>query len=184
MQDKWWTKTGNPVRGCNKVSPGCLNCYAERFAERWRGVAGNAYEQGFDLRLVPEKLLEPFSWAKPQIIFVNSMSDLFHEGVPFEYILLMFDIMRSAYWHRFLILTKRSDRMVDFWDSNRVSNWCPHNIYMGVSVENKRHGIPRIAKLQRIRAGMRFLSVEPLLGNLGDIPLDGIGWVTERLRHE
>src|SRR6266566_3661765 len=112
---EWTDATWNPVRGCTKISPGCKHCYAETFAERFRGVKGHPYEQGFDLRLVPEKLAEPLSWTKPRRVFVNSMSDLFQEGVPHEFILRAFEVMERAHWHTFQVLTKRAERMYDFF---------------------------------------------------------------------
>src|SRR5947209_8726063 len=140
MSDKskieWTDATWNPVRGCDKISPGCKNCYAETFAERFRGVPGHPYEQGFDLRLVPEKLDEPLHWRKPQRIFVNSMSDLFHEGVPDEYIGRVLDVMRRADRHIYQVLTKRSERMRDLLSGSfrEAADW-PH-VWWGVSVEN------------------------------------------------
>src|SRR6516225_7058601 len=129
---EWTDATWNPVRGCTKISPGCKHCYAERFAERFRGVPGHPFEQGFAVRLVQEKLDEPLRVKKPQRIFVNSMSDLFHEGVPVEYIRRVFDVMNKANWHEYQVLTKRAERLEDL---NGVIKWAPH-IWMGVSVEN------------------------------------------------
>jgi len=174
---EWTQATWNPVRGCTKISPGCKFCYARDFAERWRGVPGHAYEQGFDLRLVPEKLHEPLGWKKPRLIFVNSMSDLFHEGVPDDYILEVAEVMRRADWHTFQVLTKRSERMRDLLCGGlRAFGELPH-IWWGVSVEDRDHGLPRIDHLRQAPAAMRFLSAEPLLEDLGEIDLDGIHWV-------
>lgn len=169
--------TWNPVRGCTKISPGCVRCYAETFAERFRGVPGHPYEQGFDLRLVPEKLDEPLHWRKPRRIFVNSMSDLFHVDVPLDYIRRVVEVMRRADWHTYQVLTKRSERMRDLLAGPvRDAAELPH-VWWGVSVENKAHGLPRIDHLRAAPARVRFLSVEPLLEDLGKIDLTGIHWV-------
>jgi protein gp37 len=174
---EWTDATWNALRGCTKVSPGCTRCYAETFAERFRGVPGHPYEQGFDLRQVPEKLAEPLRWAKPQMVFVNSMSDLFHEDVPDEYILRVARVMQLANWHTYQVLTKRSQRMRDLLQTDlRFAAQLPH-IWWGVSVENRRHGLPRIEDLRAAPAALRFLSVEPLLEDLGAFSLEGIGWV-------
>jgi protein gp37 len=174
---EWTDATWNPVRGCTKISPGCAHCYAETFAERFRGVPGHPYEQGFDLRLVPEKLAEPFKWPSRRRVFVNSMSDLFHEGVPDEYILRVADVMKAANWHTFQVLTKRSERMAELLRIKlRFAAELPH-IWWGVSVENRKHGLPRIDHLRTAPAVVRFLSVEPLLEDLGVIDLNGIHWV-------
>jgi protein gp37 len=173
---EWTDATWNPVRGCTKISPGCKHCYAETFAERFRGVKGHPYEQGFDLRLVPEKLTEPFSWRSPKLVFVNSMSDLFHEEVPDEYIEMVCRVMVTANWHTFQVLTKRSERMRDLL-SNRLRFAAEQDhIWWGVSVEDKRYGLPRIPHLQTAPARVRFLSIEPLLENLGRFDLSGISW--------
>lgn len=174
---EWTDATWNPVRGCSKVSPGCAHCYAETFAERFRGVRGHPFEQGFDLRLVPEKLDLPFCWHKPKRIFVNSMSDLFHESVPDDYVVAVAQVMVAARWHTYQVLTKRPERMQKLL-SDRLSFAAdrPH-IWWGVSVENRRMGVPRIAYLQASNARVRFLSIEPLLEDLGTLQLDGIHWV-------
>lgn len=169
---EWTDATWNPVRGCNKISPGCKHCYAERFAERFRGVPGHPFKQGFDLRLVHEKLDEPLRVKKPQRIFVNSVSDLFHEGVPVEYIRQVFDVMNKANWHEYQVLTKRADRLQDL---NSVIKWAPH-IWMGVSVENSDY-VSRIDQLRRTNAYVKFLSIEPLLGPIRKLDLHGIDWV-------
>jgi protein gp37 len=174
---EWTDSTWNPVRGCTKISPGCVHCYAETFAERFRGVRGHPYEHGFDLRLVAEKLTEPLRWRRPRMIFVNSMSDLFHEGVPDDYIVAVARVMTIARWHTFQVLTKRSARMRDLLASRlRFAANEPH-IWWGVSVENRKHGLPRVTHLQDAPATVRFLSIEPLLEDLGDIDLTGIAWV-------
>src|SRR4051812_33110836 len=145
---EWTDATWNPVRGCTKISPGCARCYAERFAERFRGVPGNPYEQGFDLRLVPEMLPTPLLWGKPRTIFVNSMSDLFHEGVPDDYIARVVWVMERADWHTYQVLTKRSERMADLLRTSlRHAADLPH-VWWGVSVENKKHGLPRVDHLR------------------------------------
>lgn len=154
-----------------------MNCYAETFAERFRGVPGHPFEQGFDLRLVPEKLAEPLRWRTPKMIFVNSMSDLFHEQVPDEYIVNVARVMRLANWHTYQVLTKRSERMRDLLNGKlRFASMQPH-IWWGVSVENRKHGLPRIEHLREAPAHIRFLSIEPLLEDLGAFSLKGIRWV-------
>ena len=174
---EWTDATWNPVRGCTKISPGCAHCYAETFAERFRGVPGHPYEQGFDLRLVPGKLFEPLLWRKPRMIFVNSMSDLFHAGVPDAYIELVARVMMEARWHTFQVLTKRSERLRDLLSSKiRFAAEAEH-IWWGVSVENRKYGLPRIEHLRSAPARIRFLSVEPLLEDLGPVDLEGIHWV-------
>jgi len=174
---EWTDATWNPVRGCSKISPGCKNCYAERFAERFRGVPGHPFEQGFDVRLVPEKIPEPLRWKSPRKIFVNSMSDLFHESVPDSYILQIAEVMREADWHIFQILTKRHDRMTRLLSGKLKSLAANPHIWWGVSVENKKNGLPRLRRLQDTQVAMRFLSIEPLLEDLGEIDLRGIAWV-------
>jgi protein gp37 len=169
---EWTDATWNPVTGCNKVSQGCKHCYAERFAERFRGIPGHPYEQGFDLRLWPERLSLPLEWKEPKRIFVNSMSDLFHEKVPVEFILRVFDTMTRARWHTFQILTKRASRAAE------IGPLLPYrpNIWQGVSVENS-DVTWRIDALRRVPALVRFLSLEPLIGPMPDLELDGIHWV-------
>ena len=174
---EWTDATWNPVRGCTKISPGCKHCYAETFAERFRGVKGHPYEQGFDLRLVPEKLAEPLKWASPKTLFVNSMSDLFHEKVPDAYIEQVAQVMQMANWHTFQVLTKRADRMGKLLASRLAGAAKLPHIWWGTSVENVNHGVPRIDHLRRAPAAVRFLSVEPLLEDLGELDLSGIGWV-------
>jgi protein gp37 len=174
---EWTNATWNPVRGCTKISPGCKNCYAKTFAERWRGIAGHAYEQGFDLRLVPEHLTDPLRWSEPKKIFVNSMSDLFHEGVPDDYIAKVCDVMHAASWHEFQVLTKRPERMARLLTGPLAAAAKAKNILWGVSVEDRKHGVPRIATLRSSGALNTFLSIEPLLEDLGIIDLTGISWV-------
>ena len=174
---EWTDATWNPVRGCTKISPGCKHCYAETFAERFRGVKGHPYERGFDLRLVPSKLEEPLRWKSPKMIFVNSMSDLFHDGVPDAYIESVVEVMVKANWHTYQVLTKRSKRLNAMLSrSLRVAGTQEH-IWWGVSVEDRQYGVPRIDDLRSAAARIRFLSVEPLLENLGVIDLSSIDWV-------
>jgi protein gp37 len=174
---EWTDTTWNPVRGCTKVSPGCAHCYAETFAERFRGVLGHPYEQGFDLRLVPGKLSEPLTWSKQRMVFVNSMSDLFHEDVPDDYIVLVAKVMVTANWHIYQVLTKRSERLRDLLKTKLAfATESPH-IWWGVSVENRRHGLTRVTRLREAAPAMAFLSIEPLLEDIGEIELAGIDWV-------
>lgn len=181
MSDKskieWTDATWNPVRGCTKISPGCKHCYAEVFAERFRGVPGHPYERGFDLRLVPEKLEEPLKWKSSRLVFVNSMSDLFHQGVPDDYIVKVAEVMSTANWHTFQVLTKRSDRMRDLLNSKLQFAAHHAHIWWGVSVENQKHGLPRVEHLRASDVAVRFLSIEPLLEELGLLNLSGIHWV-------
>jgi protein gp37 len=174
---EWTDSTWNPVRGCSKISPGCKHCYAETFAERFRGVPGHPYERGFELRLVPERLADPIRWSDPRMIFVNSMSDLFHDDVPESYIEEVCGVMALAPWHVFQVLTKRANRL-SFLLAGRLKRFAlMSHIWWGVSVENRKHGLPRIVELQVAPAVTRFLSVEPLLEDLGQIDLAGISWV-------
>jgi len=181
MSDKskieWTDATWNPVRGCTKVSPGCAHCYAETFAERFRGVKGHPFEYGFDLRLVPEKLGDPVRWSAPRKVFVNSMSDLFHEGVPDDYIVKVARVMVAAHWHTYQVLTKRADRLHDLLQGKLRFAGEQKHIWWGVSVENRKQGLPRIDVLRQAPAAVRFLSVEPLLEDLGTVDLSGIAWV-------
>ncbi len=169
---EWTDATWNPVTGCNKVSPGCKHCYALTFAERWRGIPGHHFEQGFDLRLWPERLRLPMAWKTPRRIFVNSMSDLFHERVPLEFIKLVFETMIACPQHQFQVLTKRPEQVLRVCDS---VDW-PENVWMGVSIENEKYAFPSTL-LQQVPATVRFLSVEPLLGPIPALPLDDIHWV-------
>lgn len=168
---EWTDSTWNPITGCDKISPGCGHCYAETFAERFRGVKGHPFEQGFDLKLWHERLELPLGWKKPRVIFVNSMSDLFHKDIPTEYILKVFTTMRLAYWHTFQILTKRSQRLLEM---DSLISWQP-NIWMGVSVENQKY-THRIDDLRKTHAQIKFLSLEPLLGALPNLNLREIDW--------
>ncbi len=174
---EWTNATWNPVRGCTKISPGCQHCYAETFAERFRGVKGHPYEFGFDLRLVPELLAEPLRWASARMIFVNSMSDLFHKDVPDDYIVEVAKVMQTANWHTYQVLTKRTDRLAKLLSGKlRFAAALPH-IWWGTSIENRQHGLPRLSVLKSAPAAVRFLSCEPLLEDLGPLALDGIHWV-------
>ncbi len=174
---EWTDATWNPVRGCTKISPGCKHCYAETFAERFRGVKGHPYEQGFDLRLVPEKLAEPLRWRKSKMIFVNSMSDLFHDEVPDNYIVAVAQVMVAAQWHAYQVLTKRSERLRKLLNTKLRFAAERRHIWWGVSVEDKKYGLPRIEDLRNADATVRFLSVEPLLEDLGKLDLRGIDWM-------
>jgi protein gp37 len=174
---EWTDATWNPIRGCTKISPGCKHCYAEAFAERFRGVKNHPYEQGFDLRLVPEKLSEPFTWKKPRMVFVNSMSDLFQDGVPDEFIVRVGKVMAMTNWHTYQILTKRSRRMSQLLTGCLKFASELQHVWWGVSVEDRVYGVPRIDDLREAPATTRFLSIEPLLEDLGQINLKGIHWV-------
>jgi protein gp37 len=174
---EWTDATWNPVRGCTKISPGCKHCYAETFAERFRGVPGHPYKQGFDLLLVPEKLLEPLKWSRSRRIFVNSMSDLFQDGVPDDFVRQVFEVMAAADWHIYQMLTKRAARQRALTAMMLPEIVRQDHIWLGVSVEDKRYGLPRIDELRNTPAKVRFLSIEPLLEDLGKIELQGIHWV-------
>ncbi len=176
-QIEWTDATWNPVRGCTKITPGCDHCYAETFAERFRGVPGHPYEQGFDLRLVPGKLAEPVRWKTPKMVFVNSMSDLFHKDVPDDYVETVGRVMERANWHTYQVLTKRSSRLRNMLQTRLAFAANLPHIWWGVSVEDRVHGLPRIEHLREAPAAVRFLSIEPLLEDLGEVNLDGIHWV-------
>ncbi|MBN1845972.1 MAG: phage Gp37/Gp68 family protein [Sedimentisphaerales bacterium] len=169
---EWTESTWNPVTGCTKISPGCKNCYAERMAKRLQSMGQPNYARGFSLSVHPHLVEIPLSWKTPQVIFVNSMSDLFHKDVPLEFVQRVFDVMNKANWHQFQILTKRSGRLLQF--DPRLS-WAK-NIWMGVSVETERY-VHRIDDLRQTRAIVKFLSLEPLLGPLPDLDLSSIDWV-------
>ena len=173
---EWTDATWNPVTGCTKITRGCDNCYAERIAERFRGTPGHPFERGFALTLRPERLAQPLSWKKPRMIFVNSMSDLFHKRVPRTFVDQVFDTMERANWHVFQVLTKRSSLMRHYLRSRYGEGLAPRHIWCGVSVEDQR-GSPRIRHLRRSQATVRFLSIEPLLGPMGQIDLEDIAWV-------
>jgi protein gp37 len=173
---EWTDATWNPVTGCTKISAGCDNCYAERFAERFRGTPDHPFEHGFDLMLRSERLLAPLSWKSPKMIFVNSMSDLFHKGVPFAFVDHVFETMERASWHTFQVLTKRSSRMRDYVNRRYADGAAPSHIWLGTSVEDGSRK-SRIRHMQQMNASIRFLSVEPLIGPMGRIDLHGIDWV-------
>ncbi|WP_028884990.1 DUF5131 family protein [Teredinibacter turnerae] len=170
---EWTEHTWNPITGCTKISPGCKYCYAEEMSKRLKAMGTPGYENGFELSLMPERLSQPLSRKKPTKYFVNSMSDLFHERVPLEYIDKIFDVISSTPHHTYQILTKRADRLADYFDGKKV----PENAWLGVSVEDREYGIPRIDYLRSVDASIRFLSVEPLLEDLGEINLKDIHWV-------
>jgi protein gp37 len=169
---EWTDATWNPVTGCTKISPGCKNCYADRMARRLQAMGQPRYRNGFSVTLQPDVLEEPLRWSKPKLVFVNSMSDLFHEAVPLPYIRRVFEVMERADWHIFQVLTKRNERLAAIAGQLR---W-PENVWMGVSVENQDY-VARIGSLQKVPASVRFLSVEPLLGPISFLPLKGIHWV-------
>ncbi|HAD03759.1 MAG: hypothetical protein A2005_00750 [Desulfuromonadales bacterium GWC2_61_20] len=170
---EWTERTWNPAVGCSKVSPGCAHCYAEVMARRLKAMQVAGYEKGFELTLLPKRLQEPLLRKTPTVYFVNSMSDMFHEEIPDDYIRQVFDVIRRAPQHTFQVLTKRAERMAAFFQDYKPSK----NAWLGVTVEDRRYGVPRIDALRRVPAAIRFLSVEPLLEDLGEIDLTGIHWV-------
>ena len=180
MADKsaieWTDSTWNPVTGCTKVSRGCDNCYAERFAERFRGVPGHPFEVGFDLTLREERLEQPLRWKRPRQVFVNSMSDLFHKGVPWSFVDRVFDVMERADWHIFQVLTKRSSLMRGYLRDRYGDSVVPYHIWCGVSVED-RASLVRVKHLQDSPVALRFLSMEPLLDSVGEFDVSGISWI-------
>ena len=173
---EWTEATWNPVTGCTKITRGCDNCYAERLAERFRGTPGHPFERGFDLTLRPERLSQPLKWKRPRMIFVNSMSDLFHKDIPKEFIDNVFEVMETADRHFFQVLTKRSSLMRDYLRRRYGSNFAPRHIWCGVSVEDS-NASARIRHLKDAPVPIRFLSIEPLLGPIGNIDIEGISWV-------
>jgi protein gp37 len=170
---EWTEQTWNPTIGCTKISAGCKNCYAETMARRLQAMGTPGYEDAFELRLLPGRLADPLKRRKPTTYFVNSMSDLFHEKVPAEYVQQVFDVIAQTPQHTYQILTKRAARMARFFQGRAV----PPNAWLGVSVENRKHGVPRIEHLRKVPASIRFLSVEPLLQDVGPVDLTGIHWV-------
>ena len=170
---EWTEQTWNPTVGCTKISPGCKHCYAELMAQRLQAMGTHGYENGFKLTLLPSRLQEPLQRKKKTVYFVNSMSDVFHEDVPFEYIDQIFESIAKTPQHTYQILTKRADRMAQYFINRPV----PDNAWLGVSVEDQEYGVPRIALLRQVSAKIRFLSVEPLLEDLGDLDLTNIHWV-------
>jgi protein gp37 len=169
---EWTDATWNPTTGCSKISPGCKNCYAERMSKRLMAMGVEKYANGFEISLHEEALEIPLTWKNPQIIFVNSMSDLFHEGIPENFVHRVFDVMEKAHWHQFQVLTKRSHRLLEL--APRI-DW-PQNVWMGVSVENTDYTF-RIDHLRQTNAHIKFLSLEPLLGSIPNLNLDNIDWV-------
>ena len=172
---EWTDATWNPMSGCTKVTRGCDHCYAERLAERFRGVKGHPFERGFDLTLRPHKLREPLSWRAPRRVFVNSMSDLFHKEVPKRFIDRVFDTMEEAHWHVFQILTKRSSLLRRYVNERYATGTAPPHIWLGVSVED-RQALVRLRHLQQAHASVRFISFEPLLEDLDELDLNDIHW--------
>jgi protein gp37 len=172
---EWTEQTWNPTTGCTKISPGCKHCYAETMATRLQAMGANGYQNGFKLSILPERLAEPLKRRKPTTYFVNSMSDLFHNEIPFEFLDRVFDVIKQTPHHTYQILTKRAARMRKYFVPGE--RFLPGNVWLGVSVENRKHGLPRIDELREIEASIRFLSVEPLLEDLGEIDLTGIQWV-------
>lgn len=170
---EWTEHTWNPVTGCTKVSPGCKHCYAETMAHRLKAMGAAGYEDGFTLKLHPDRLGHPLRRKAPTTYFVNSMSDLFHENVPDHFIEAVLDVCKRTPHHTYQILTKRADRLPEFF----AKRDCPTNAWLGVSVEDKKYGVPRIAHLRKVKAAVRFLSVEPLLEDVGRLNLKGIHWV-------
>jgi protein gp37 len=173
---EWTDTTWNPVTGCTKISAGCDHCYAERFSERFRGTLNHPFETGFDLTLRPERIEQPLTWRRPRMVFVNSMSDLFHKEIPRAFISKVFDTMERAHWHTFQVLTKRSSLMRNFLRQRYSSTPAPTHMWFGVSVEDGAR-LSRLRHLREAPAGIRFLSIEPLIGPIGKIELDGIDWV-------
>ena len=169
---EWTESTWNPLTGCTKISSGCLNCYAERMAKRLQAMGQPNYQHGFNLTLHPDVLTKPLEWKKPQMIFVNSMSDLFHKDVPLEFIQRVFDVMNKASWHTFQVLTKRAERLQEL--SGKLT-WTD-NIWMGVTIEEQRYNY-RASYLKSISACVKFLSLEPLIGSVSGLRFDGIDWV-------
>lgn len=170
---EWTEQTWNPAVGCSKISPGCANCYAEVMARRLQAMRVKGYENGFRLTLLPVRLHEPIRRKRPTVYFVNSMSDLFHEEIPDDYLVRVLEVIRQAPQHIFQILTKRAERMAEFFRLRQP----PRNAWLGVTAENRAHGLPRLDVLRRISVTVRFISVEPLLEDLGEIDLTGIAWV-------
>ncbi len=170
---EWTEETWNPTTGCTKVSAGCKHCYAETMAVRLKAMGTPGYENGFDFSIVPSRLEQPFKRKKPTKYFVNSMSDLFHEAMPEEYLNKIINVIAETPQHIYQILTKREDKMNDYFSNIEI----PQNIWLGVTVEDEKHGVPRIDKLRDINATIKFLSVEPLLEDIGDVDFSGIDWV-------
>ncbi|HWK47945.1 MAG TPA: phage Gp37/Gp68 family protein [Stellaceae bacterium] len=174
-QIEWTDSTWNPVTGCSKITAGCDHCYAERFSERFRGVAGHPFENGFALTMRPARLMQPIHWRQPRRIFVNSMSDLFHKEVPTHFVDAVFDTMERADWHTYQVLTKRSSLLVRYLRRRYGERHAPAHIWLGVSIEDRQNTI-RLKHLKAAQASMKFVSFEPLLSSVGSIDLKGIDW--------
>ena len=170
---EWTEQTWNPTAGCTKISAGCKNCYAETMAIRLQAIGVKGYENGFQFSIVPERLNEPLKRKKPTVYFVDSMSDLFHNDMPYDYLDKIFEVIRKTPYHTYQILTKRADKMFEYFNDKEI----PVNIWLGVTVENKKDGLPRINYLRELKASVLFLSIEPLLEDLGEINLTNIDWV-------
>ncbi|MBU4316452.1 MAG: phage Gp37/Gp68 family protein [Proteobacteria bacterium] len=170
---EWTEQTWNPTVGCTKISPGCANCYAEVMARRLKAMGMKGYENGFELSLLPDRLKDPLKRKQPTTYFVNSMSDLFHEKIPDSYIEKVFSVIRNASHHNFQVLTKRAERMAEYFQARTP----PRNAWLGVTVENRTHGLPRLDHLRLVPSTVRFVSAEPLLEDLGEVDLTGIHWV-------
>lgn len=170
---EWTEQTWNPTTGCTKVSPGCKHCYAEVMARRLQAMGAGGYDTGFELAMHPGRLGQPLARKKPTVYFVNSMSDLFHEGIPDKFLDEVFGVIRATPHHTYQILTKRAERLPRYFARRK----CPDNVWLGVSVEDRAYGLPRIDQLRRVKAHIRFLSVEPLLEDLGEINLRDIHWI-------
>ena len=170
---EWTGQTWNPTTGCTKVSPGCKFCYAEVMARRLHAMSAAGYESGFKLALHPKRLVQPLARRKPTVYFVNSMSDLFHYGVPDTFLREVFEVIEKTPHHTYQILTKRAERLPEYF----ADRHCPANVWLGVSVENRTYGLPRIDYLRQVDAQVRFLSIEPLLEDLGQFDLSGVHWV-------
>lgn len=170
---EWTEKTWNPSAGCTKISSGCKNCYAEMMALRLQAMGTEGYKNGFMFNIVESRLNDPLERKKPTVYFVNSMSDIFHEDMPYDYLNKIFEVIENTPYHTYQILTKRADRMFEYLSDRKI----PNNIWLGVTVENKKEGLPRIEKLRKLKANVLFLSMEPLLEDLGIINLSNIDWV-------
>lgn len=170
---EWTEETWNPTVGCNKISAGCVNCYAEIMAKRLQAMGVHGYENGFAFTILDERLEQPLTKKKPTKFFVNPMSDLFHEKMPEDFLNKIFSVIKESPQHIYQILTKREKRMFEYLNGKEI----PDNIWLGVTVENRKDGLPRIERLRRLKAHIKFISVEPLLENLGNINLKGIDWV-------
>ena len=173
---EWTDSTWNPVTGCTKVTAGCDLCYAQRFSERFRGVRGHPFENGFDLTLRPERLMQPLEWRQPRRIFVNSMSDLFHKEIPSRFIDAVFDTMEEADWHTYQVLTKRSSLLLRYLHKRYDRRQAPPHIWLGVSIEDAQNTV-RLKHLQAAQAAVKFVSFEPLIASVGSVSLRGIDWV-------